>query len=99
MGTIQHDVMAITHFDWITINRIRSRAKDFFGDSVTPVVKSATNGYLTFFIGPDGSKEGWETSNEYDLKREQFIAYLKDSPAHWVSVSYGELEGQLKESS
>ena len=46
---------------------------------------------------PDGSKEGWDTSNQGDDLRQRFIEELaKDnfndgsSPWDWVEVGYGE---------
>ena len=36
-------------------------------------VESVTNGYVTFAFMPDGSKEGWDTSDDGDLYRERFL--------------------------
>lgn len=99
MGTIQHDIMAVTHYDAIKLNEIRKKALDLFDYLVSPTIESATNNYYTFFISPDGSQEGWELSNYYNKRRETFIAYLQDCKATWVHVSYGELGNELKESS
>jgi hypothetical protein len=34
------------------------------------------NGCTTFFFGPDGSKEGWDTSNKCDIFREKFLKLI-----------------------
>jgi hypothetical protein len=36
-------------------------------------IDSATNGYQIFVFLPDGSKEGWGTSDDGDLYRERFL--------------------------
>ena len=56
------------------------------------------NGYCSFFIPPDGSKEGWEDSNDMDVKRERFINFLKMSSdsdifCDWVCVMFGDEGG------
>lgn len=48
----------------------------FGGDIVSDVIRSPLNGYETFFVAPDGSKEGWEDSNAGDEKREQFLDWV-----------------------
>lgn len=35
---------------------------------------AAVNGGLTYFMAPDGSKEGWPESDEFDHLRQRFIA-------------------------
>jgi hypothetical protein len=57
------------------------------------------NGYWSFAVFPDGSKEGWEASTEGDTGRAAFIAWLDaqrysdgSSPFNWVEVQYGDDE-------
>lgn len=47
---------------------------------VSPPVRSAINSYSTILIAPDGSKEGWETSIEFDEKREALKTWLRTVP-------------------
>ncbi len=65
--------------------------------SVSPVQESAINGYLSFAVFPDGSKEGWDESEEGDKGRAGLIAWLDSqrhsdgsSPFDWVEVQYGD---------
>lgn len=44
---------------------------------VTPIYLATCNGYQTFFIIPDGSKEGWEDHIDYCNKREELMKWLK----------------------
>jgi hypothetical protein len=55
------------------------------------------NGFQSFFIPPDGSKEGWDDSNIGDLQRETMINWLNEqayedgsTPFRWVEVQYGD---------
>jgi hypothetical protein len=40
------------------------------------------NGMLTFVVTPDGSKEGWEHSEQMDRLRSQFIGIVKKARYH-----------------
>ena len=55
------------------------------------------NGFITFFFGPDGSKEGWKESEDSDIMRRIIIErFVLDnysdggSPWAWIEVGYGE---------
>ncbi len=70
---------------------------------VSPLSPKTTNDYRSFFIPPDGSKEGWETSDKENENREKFIKWLKSirfkdgsSTVQWVEVQFGDDEGVLK---
>lgn len=90
MGWIRHHAIVVTAFD-DNINEIHSKAKEIF-PTVSKILKSRTNGYTSIFIPPDGSKEGWETSNLFDDKRDEFIAYLQDKDCKFVEIAYGECD-------
>ncbi len=64
---------------------------------VSEILASPVNGYYTFLIPPDGSKEGWSDSDTGDERREQFIAWLNSqryednsSPYDWAEIQYGD---------
>jgi hypothetical protein len=44
---------------------------------ISPIVESLINHYYTFFIAPDGSKEGYDLSEDGDRIREKTIALLE----------------------
>jgi hypothetical protein len=44
---------------------------------VSPIIASAVNDYGTFVIAPDGSKEGWVTSDHGDALRAAFIEWIE----------------------
>lgn len=49
------------------------------------------NGYVSFFMAPDGSKEGWDTSNHFDCIRQRFIetAESRCASASVVAIQFG----------
>jgi hypothetical protein len=65
--------------------------------AVSEIVKSNINGYKSFFVAPDGSKEGWLDSDEGDIQRTALIKFLQgfrdpdgDSPLSWALIMYGD---------
>jgi len=91
MGVINHGaVIATTCLDdaadtlraWIA--GLTERDRSLFSEQ-----RGWTNGYRTFFLGPDGSKEGWADSELGDSLRREFIEQLGDR-FEWIEVSYGE---------
>jgi hypothetical protein len=48
---------------------MRERFAELCNLNPTPIMHSPVNGYKTFFIPPDGSKEGWGPSNDGDEER------------------------------
>lgn len=64
--------------------------------AVSPIVASPVNGYRSFCVFPDGSKEGWLDSKSGDAIRDRLIALLRSTlydngsgPLDWVEVRYG----------
>lgn len=76
MGHFRHDVIIVTDFEKEPVQAARQKAVELFGDLVTPIVSSPHNGFYTFFIGPDGGKEGREFSDDFDARRKQYREYL-----------------------
>jgi len=95
MGYVRHHAIVVTS----------SREQDITGGiakatelGLVASVQSprTVNGYRSFLVCPDGSKEGWAESDEGDVAREAFIAWLRaqryddgSSNIEWVEVSYG----------
>ena len=78
------------------------KAKTIF-PIVSPLSQATMNGYRSFFIAPDGSKEGWQPSDQGDLDREAFKRWLnahrfsdKGSPFDWVEVQFGDDEEKTR---
>lgn len=92
MGIIHHYAIILTA-DSERIEMFRQKAKEIFDSMVSAVVFSRFNGYASIFIAPDGSKEGWNESDNGDKQRNEFIKWLREAPGYpsWVEVGYGEL--------
>jgi spore cortex formation protein SpoVR/YcgB (stage V sporulation) len=93
MGYIRHHAVVITSWDRTLLEIIRDEAQKLCPGQVSNIVKSSINAYESFFIGPDGSKEGWKQSDAGDEKREKIVDLI-DSVAYSDgsnAVSYAEL--------
>lgn len=101
MGYIKHNAIIITADDYPTglkqFGKVHSKAKQIFGETVSEAIRSPLNGYISFFVAPDGSKEGWDESDSGDKKRKKFADYIDklayedgSNAVHFVDVSYDE---------
>lgn len=63
---------------------------------VSPILQGVTNGYSSFAIVPDGSKEWWVDSDSVEQARRDFIRWLRDADGYlsWVEVQFGDDERQ-----
>ena len=95
MGYIKHNVMIFTSWDKRNLIKVRKFATTLLGSLVTNIKSSNVNSTFTFFIAPDGSKEGWTESDIADDCRQK-IADFVNSMAYsdgsnvitFVDVSY-----------
>lgn len=106
MGYIRHHTIVVTGYSKEDTESIRQKAISIFGkhflkegieykgeELVSEIVYSAINGYTSFFIAPDGSKEGWETSKNGDSARAELIEILNKSNLSYVELYFGDDEG------
>lgn len=98
MGTINHDAVIATFHREESKITIESwiAGLDESEQRVFAVSPFVTNSYFSVVMFPDGSKEGWGTSNEFDDLRARFIALSESQSASVVHVSYGELGFKVK---
>lgn len=93
MGYIRHHAIIITGGHKKKVHNAHRQAIKIFDNQVSNVLKSKMNSYYSFFIAPDGSKEGWENSDIGDTSREKFIKYIKSNYGGWLNyceVFYGD---------
>ena len=107
MGYMRHHAIVVT--SWVdedaitsiraTFEDVHTRAKSIF-QWVSEISPATTNGYRSFFIPPDGSKEGWDRSDEGDRQRDAFIRYIDglrygdgSTPFDWVEVQFADDDG------
>jgi hypothetical protein len=89
MGFICHNAIVVTA-DSDAIKAIHAEAVRLCGDLVSNVVKARINFEASFFVAPDGSKEGWGDSQIGDKGRAALREYLKTCKGgpDWVEVAY-----------
>jgi hypothetical protein len=90
MGVIQHHAIVVQGDEVV-----RRKAMEIMGEHlVSEMIHCGVNGYEFFFVSPDGSKEGWELSDEGNDKREKLIEYFEGDEwggyCSYVEVSFGE---------
>ncbi|TAH24879.1 MAG: hypothetical protein EAZ07_08430 [Cytophagales bacterium] len=63
---------------------------------VSPIIDSLINKYCSFFIAPDGSKEGYDASDDNDRVRKKITDFLNtliesdgSNSVKFVEVYYG----------
>jgi hypothetical protein len=95
MGYMRHDAIVVTSWAREMLDAAAQKAREIGLEVLGPSAK-ATNGISTIFVCPDGSKEDWGESNEFDGKRSRFLEYLNgqryednSSCLEWVALAYG----------
>ncbi|WP_312394713.1 hypothetical protein [Chryseobacterium sp.] len=102
MGYIKHHSIIVTSHFREDIKKAHEMAIYLFSEVnndtykfsqsiVTNIVEGLANSQYTFFISPDGSKEGWGLSDQCDEKRAEFIKWLNENhtSCHYVEVAFG----------
>jgi len=97
MGYMRDHTIVLSHWDDEDLDKIRDKAVEIFGeDRVSPMMGPYTNCHVSFFIPPDGSKEGWDESKEGDARRSEFKDFIRKSKLYcnWAEVVFGDDEQQ-----
>jgi hypothetical protein len=97
MGYIRHEAIVVTGWNYPNKNKINSalaKAREL-GLPCSDLVDSPMNGYVSFLIAPDGSKEGWKDSNDGDAARAAWKAWAASMSLDWAHVSYGGDDSEL----
>lgn len=115
MGHHRHHTLVVTSWDMDDLGEAHAKAGEIYarhlgearGDGigphpvpVGPLIHGGSNGYMTFTVVLDGSKEGWATSNRSNEARAEFVEWLRkmtQSPVgkerrlfiDWVEVEFG----------
>jgi len=101
MGYIRDHAIVVVGTYGEHIEEAHAKATEIF-PWVSPVSPKAMNGSRSFFVPPDGSKEGWLESTEGDEKRAMFVRWLHhqtyddgSSPLQWVELHMSDDNGEL----
>ncbi len=77
MGYMRHHAIIVTSWDRELVEKAYLKAEEiFYVGFISNLTGPTTNGYSSFFVPPDGSKEGWGESDIGDEKRRVFIDWL-----------------------
>lgn len=107
MGYYVHKTLIVTGYDSEHFRRAYAKAICLFRfdnkgnetNMVSSIYGQGLNNYKTFVVVPDGSKEGWETSDFFDKKMDEMIEYLNSKDCkfsdnssfnEWILVEYGD---------
>lgn len=89
MGCMRHHAIIVTDWNKNAVTNAHAKATEI-GCCVSPVSEVVVNDYGSFCVFPDGSKEGWEDSNNGDEQRNLLVQYLETLPLlDWVEVVFG----------
>jgi len=102
MGYIRHDAIIATSWNDKHIAAARAKAEEI-GLTCSEIVESPINGYKSFMIAPDGSKEGWGDSDKGIAMRAEWVAWMRShdpekEPCMWVDwahVNFGGDDDEL----
>lgn len=105
MGYIKHHTIVVTCWDKAHLKAARKKAKKIFkeafkynglsspGDKlISNIVQGLANAQDSFFIAPDGSKEGWDTSDIGNNARAEFLDWLSKNDENYcdyIEVCFG----------
>lgn len=95
MGYIKHEVVYVitgTHRNGglPDMDAFRASLPEEFRQLVVGPVDSPVNGYIQYVLLADGSKEGWDTSDEGDEIRDRFLALFDSDDDEVVRISLPE---------
>jgi len=101
MSWMRHHAIIVTSWNDQALNEAMVKAQSLGLAVAIGEGRSAIqiNGYRSFLVPPDGSKEGWPESDKGDAARAAFREYLDviryedgSSPLDWIEVAFGECD-------
>lgn len=119
MGYMRHHAIIVTSRDDVVIEKAHGWAMELFAPTevsigedpiardwsslVSPIALGVVNDQRSFAVFPDGSKEGWGTSDHGDMVRDALISLLDgerysdgSSALDWVLVQFGDDDGDTR---
>lgn len=90
MGVERHHAILVTGVrEDVATARLKAIDMELIASGL---VWSFQNWFTSFFVAPDGSREGWEVSKDFDKKRARFVEWLASEENYgisWCEVAYG----------
>lgn len=99
MGYMRHHAIVVTSWKTELLQAAHAKATEL-GCTVTNVTDEVVNGYQSFLVAPDGSKEGWGGSDLGDKQRAELVEWLDQqryddgsTSLKWALVQFGDEDG------
>lgn len=96
MGYMRHHAIVVSSWNKELLEQAHDQAMTLCA-SVTEITKETVNGYSSFLVAPDGSKEGWDASDEGDVARAKLVKWLDEqrydddsTSLDWVEVQFAD---------
>jgi hypothetical protein len=96
MGYMRHHAIVVSSWKAELLDQAHALAVSL-GMSVTNITDEVTNGYRSFLVAPDGSKEGWDESNQGDDRRVELVGWMDEqryddssTSIDWVVVQFAD---------
>lgn len=102
---MKHNAVVVTGWNEKNVKAAHKKAKELYREAfstdipfqkdgsilISDIITGVANDQLSFFIAPDGSKEGWMTSDLSDKVRKEFLDWLltSDNYCHYIEVRFG----------
>lgn len=106
MKNIKHHTIVITSNEKPKLESLRNAIINLYkekmeakkgGQLVTPLFESLINNFNTFYVIPDGSKEGYDASDDGDLIRKLIVQLCEkykeadgSNPIRYAELYYGD---------
>lgn len=97
MGHMRHHAVVVTSFVKEEVEACHRFAKGL-DCTVSEISAGGINGFTSFCVFPDGSKEGWPESKAGDYQRNKLVEYIEtfadeedgSNCVSWVEVQFGD---------
>ena len=104
MGYMKHSAAIVTNWDVKELQAAHAKAKEIYAAKFNPdvmvrdaarlvsdIVHGITNNQASFFIAPDGSKEGWADSDKSDEARTELLDWMlkNENFSDYIEVRFG----------
>tara|TARA_Y100001963_G_C6559762_1_gene343754 strand:+ start:321 stop:671 length:351 start_codon:yes stop_codon:yes gene_type:complete len=99
MGYTKHHAIIVSGWYQDDVKQAHAKAIQIFNRAfqneskslISDIMPGIMNGYSSFFIAPDGSKEDWPTSDNGDIARKEFLDWILMADKHldYIEVIFG----------
>jgi hypothetical protein len=95
MSIIRHNAIVVSSWNESLLAEAHAAASNAVPGLVSEIISHRVNLGGSFLVAPDGSKEGWNDSDDGDKQRDAFIAWLEanrhddgSTSLSWAEIAY-----------